>query len=145
MKIRESELEMKYSDKIIALPSFGENSDRLYTTDAVNCIKFLRSKIDIEFYHNPNIFWEQRSINWLGPTLFLTGKLLSDNPDLLNILFDMISQYIKERTPSRDITNIQIKVICKKTPATKSLEIDYNGNIEGLKEIRDTINSLLKD
>ncbi|WP_220124454.1 hypothetical protein, partial [Enterobacter kobei] len=83
-------------------------------TDAVNCIKFLRSKIDIEFYHNPNIFWEQRSIDWLGPTLFLTGKLLSDNPDLLNILFDMISQYIKERTPSRDKTNIQIKVICKK-------------------------------
>jgi hypothetical protein len=105
----------------------------------------LRSKIDIEFHHSPNIFWEQRSIDWLGPTLFLTGKLLSDNPDLLNILFDMISQYIKERTSSRDKTNIQIKVICKKTPTTKSLEIDYNGNIEGLKEIKDTINSLLKD
>ncbi|MFZ4216420.1 hypothetical protein ACEV6Q_00960 [Enterobacter ludwigii] len=145
MKAQEIELDIKYPDKIIALPSFTENGYHLYSTDAISCLKFLRKEIDIQFYVSPDGYWEQRSIDWLGPTLFFTGKLLLENPDLLNILFECISNYVKDKTPSREKTTVKMKVVCKKDETSKCLEIDYEGDITGIIDIKETIISLIKD
>lgn len=145
MEIHESKFEVKCSNKILALPTFDINNSSLYSTDAINCIKFLRGKVDIDFYVTPDGYWEQRSVDWLGPTLFITGKLLYENPDLLNVLFDLLASYIKEKTPSRDKTTAKIKVVCKKDEFSKTLEIDYEGDIKGFSEIKDAIALVLKD
>lgn len=145
MKIQESKFEFQYSDKILALPFSDAENSKLYSSDAINCIKFLRNKLDIEFYANPDELWEQRSIDWLGPTLLITGQLLSDNPNILNILFDTLRDYIGGKTLSRDKTAIKMKVICKKDKDSKSLDIEYEGDLKGLDKFKDAIESVLKD
>lgn len=147
MEIKTSDFEISTKDvrKLLVLPNIGLDSENLFSTDTISFIKYLKKEIDLEFYQQPKGFWEQRSIDWLGPTLFLTGKLLYDNPDLLNILFEVLSSYIKEKLPKRDGSKIKINVICKKDENTKSMEINYEGDIKGLDEIKSAIELVFKD
>ncbi|HCM9143870.1 hypothetical protein [Enterobacter hormaechei] len=147
MEIKTSDFEISTKDvrKVLVLPNIDLGSENIFSTDSISFIKYLKKEIDLEFYHQPEGFWEQRSIDWLGPTLFLTGKLLYDNPDLLNILFEMLSSYVREKLPNRDSSKIKINVICKKDENTKSMEINYEGDINGLDEIKNAIELAFKD
>ena len=57
----------------------------------------------------------------------------------------MLSSYVREKLPNRDSSKIKINVICKKDENTKSMEINYEGDINGLDEIKNAIELAFKD
>ncbi|HGM5320418.1 TPA: hypothetical protein ACKP12_000514 [Serratia marcescens] len=149
MKIKEIDSEkLDYEpNSIVVLPveTHDDSLPTLYTSDTLSFVKSLQSKVAIEYLKPPEATFEQRSIEWFGPAIYISSKLLTENPDLINIFFDAFKEYIEGVLPRKEKSKIKLKVICKKTEKTRSTEIDYEGDIDGLRELKDAISKALGD
>jgi hypothetical protein len=86
-------------------------------------------------------YLQQYGFEWFGPTLFFTAAALSQDPTLLNVSLNIISNYLydlfkgaKDGTASLDVIIERPDGSCKK--------VNYKGPPEGLADVADIVREL---
>ncbi|MCT8090481.1 MULTISPECIES: hypothetical protein [unclassified Acinetobacter] len=144
MKIEKIELELldldHYSDLMI-LPELIEDEQNIYAASTVSFFKYARNFININYIQKPDIVLEQRAIDWFGPTLLFTTAALTQNPELVSIALNVLSDYISDYFKGRKEPNIKLNVMIQKSKAEYT-NLKYEGPKDGLKEIEKLIEKL---
>lgn len=85
------------------------------------------------------IFVEERSADWIAPTLFVTAAVMSSSPEILNVALGVIANYVTNflQEGGRPKT-VRVEVISEKTPGRSARKATYEGPAEGLKHLPDT-------
>lgn len=88
-------------------------------------------------------YQDNRSIDWIAPTLFVTSSLLSQNPELVNIALNVISNYLIyifngiKKDPTTKLT-----LVHRDDMKMRYTKINYDGPVSGLSEVKDIIRKL---
>lgn len=146
MIIRQIDLQLSnldhYSDLMI-LPELTKDEQNIYASSTVSFLKFARKFININYLKEPNIVLEQRSIEWFGPTLLFTTAALAQNPELVSIALNVLSNYISDYFKGHKEPNVKLNIMVQKSK-TQCTNIMYEGPKDGLIEIEKLIESLKK-
>ncbi|WP_334135842.1 hypothetical protein [Acinetobacter schindleri] len=146
MTIQQIDLQLSnldhYSDLMI-LPELTEDKQNIYASSTVSFFKFARKFININYVKKPDIVLEQRSIDWFGPTLLFTIAALTQNPELVSVALNVLSNYISDYFKGQRAPNIKINIVIQKSK-TEYTNFMYEGPQDGLTEIEKVIEKLKK-
>lgn len=131
---------------VIVLPvSLNESDLHNYSSTALSFWKYARREIDIELLSEPKTLVEQRSGEWFGPIILITSSLLSSNSALVSVLCGVISNYLTDFFKGKpDEPVVKIKVLYKETKSSKTTEISYEGDIQGIETLERSILKVVK-
>jgi len=78
----------------------------------------------------------EHAFEWIAPTIFISSALLSQNPHLMTIALNVISNYLTEwfRGIPRDSRKVKLRIITE-TKSGLYEEIEYEGPPNGLKDL----------
>ncbi|ACF44816.1 hypothetical protein [Pelodictyon phaeoclathratiforme] len=131
------------SEGIVILPhNYQADEKHVYHSTIISFYKYSRYKLDIKYLTEPELLVEQRSGDWFGPLLFISSSALSHNPELISITCGVIANYVTDFFKGKERPNIRLKVIHKETKTSKLTEISYEGGIEGLYKLQESINKI---
>lgn len=129
--------------KIVILPhNYQSDEKHEYHSTTISFYKYSRGKLDIEYLTEPELLVEQRSGDWFGPLLFISSSALSQNPELISITCGVIANYVTDFFKGKEKPNIRLKIIHKETKTSKLTEISYEGGLEGLGKLEESINKI---
>lgn len=105
---------------------------------------FKHNNIDIsELNNNSAKYRSRKSADFYAPSIFLGLTLLTENPDVisvgLNVLSEYIADFLKGSLGKKEV-QLDIYVETKKNKIVK--KITYNGNAEGIKALDKIIKKL---
>ena len=112
-------------------------ADLLHESSTLDVRKILRDAgIDeqpLELDANSATYAQENDATWVGPTLFFAAGALSENPQLLSVTYDVISNYLtdffKGVVGNR---TVRIQTVLEKTKTKKYAEFTYEGDPDGL-------------
>ncbi|MFW1918907.1 hypothetical protein [Acinetobacter baumannii] len=129
--------------ELMIVPELIEDEQSIYSSSSISFYKYAINQVNIKYIKKPDIILEQRSIDWFGPTLLITTTALTQNPELISITLNIISNYISDFFKGSKEPNIKFTVLIQESK-TQFKKIDYEGDKEGLKEVGKLINKLKK-
>jgi hypothetical protein len=138
MKIEQTDFE---SQQFESYHELIENEQTIYSSSSISFYKYAKNQVNLNYIRKPDIILEQRSIDWFGPTLLITTAALTQNPELVSITLNVISNYITDFFKGRQEPDIKISLLIQQS-TTKFKKLDYEGNKDGLKEIEKLIKQL---
>lgn len=131
------------SEEIVILPhNYQSDENHEYHSTTISFYKYSKDKLDIKYLTEPELLIEQRSGDWFGPLLFFSSSALSQNPELIAVTCGVIANYVTDFFKSKDKPNVRLKVIHKETKTSKLTEISYEGDLEGLDKLEESINKI---
>jgi len=135
-------------EKVLLLPhstdtEFKGGKVTTYTQSSLNVLKlFQQNNIDTCFaLSTPKdvVLIENRSADWIGPTLFFSMSLISQNPNIISICLNVLSAYIYDIFKGKqENTNVRCSFVIEDKKKNKKYE--YEGPVSGLNEMRKIIN-----
>lgn len=132
------------SEDIVILPhNYQSDEGYEYHSTTISFYKYSRDKLHIKYFTEPEMLVEQRSGDWFGPLLFISSSALLQNPELVSIMCGVIANYVTDFFKGSDKPNIRLKVIHKETKTSKLTEISYEGGLEGLDKLEESINKIV--
>lgn len=84
------------------------------------------------------------SFDWFGPTIFFASALVSQNPEIVDKTISVIMEYLLQvffRGISERKRNVRLHLITQ-TKKGSYKKVDYDGDVEGLKELPKIVRSL---
>lgn len=131
------------SKNIVILPNnYLSTEKHEYYSTTISFYKYTKGKMDIEYLTAPELLIEQRSGEWFGPLLLISSSALSQNPELISITCSVIASYVTDFFKGKDNPSIRVKVVHKETKTSKLTEISYEGGLEGLKSLEESISKI---
>ncbi|MCG9792638.1 hypothetical protein [Flavobacterium algicola] len=120
------------------------NNEFFFADSTVDLRKLLRlNSIETAELISITNSYNRKSADFYGPAVFISLSLLTQNPDLVSIALNLISNYIydhfKGKTGSKNV-KLEIYVETKKNKTIK--KINYDGNADGLSQLNEIIKSL---
>ena len=86
---------------------------------------------------------QRRSIDWYAPTLFIGYSLWTQNPDMVSIGLNVISNYVTDFFKGTfGERKIKLDIVIEKTPKKTYKKLTYEGDVEGLKNIGDLLKNI---
>lgn len=132
------------SGDVVILPhNYQADEGYEYHSTTISFYKYSRDKLDIKYFTEPELLVEQRSGDWFGPLLFISSSALLQNPELISIMCGVIANYVTDFFESSDKPNIRLKVIHEEKKTSKLTEISYEGGLEGLGKLEESINKIV--
>lgn len=87
----------------------------------------------------------QHDATWIGPVLFFGTAVLSANPNLVNIALGVIANYVTEFFKGKPGKNeMHLSVVVEQTEKKKTIQINYDGPIDGLEKYQKMIRDATK-
>ena len=85
-------------------------------------------------------FVSEKGFEWVGPTIFISAMLLSQNPYLVTIALNVISNYLTVwfRGIPEDGRKVKLRIITE-TKSGLYKKIEYEGPPDGLKDLPEVI------
>ena len=86
----------------------------------------------------------ERFEDYILPSVFLSLNLISQNPEIINIIINIILSYLENfilKGILRKTVNIKFSFVIENKPNVYK-KIDYEGPLEGIKEIKEVIKSV---
>jgi hypothetical protein len=81
--------------------------------------------------------------DWVGPTIFFTSALITQNPQLIDISLGVISNYLTDWFKGVPKEQRKVKLdIVEETRSGSSKKLLYEGDVDGLKDLPKIIRSL---
>lgn len=124
----------------------AENKNEFVFTETTTDIKkyLTQNDVNISVIQEGSLTIRQRkSVDFYAPLLFISFSVLSENSTLItvgiNVLSNYITDYFKGTFGSK---NVKLEVIVETKAKKEYKSINYEGNIEGLKELTKIIKSL---
>lgn len=127
--------------ELMIVPELIENEQSIYSSSSISFYKYAKNQVNLNYIRKPDIVLEQRSIDWFGPTLLITTTALTQNPELVSITLNVISNYITDFFKGSQEPDIKVSLLIQQSK-TKFKKLDYEGNKDGLKEIEKLIEQL---
>ncbi len=154
MSIKTTDYNFSYdlSDKdlqsVLILPSginekFKGRKVTLYTESSISVLKKLKQnaiKADFAIGSPVNsIYIDNRSNDWVGPTLYFSFLLISQNPAIVSICLNVLSAYIYDifKGKSED-PNMKCSFVIE--DKQKKRKIEYEGPVSGLNMVEEIVN-----
>jgi hypothetical protein len=108
---------------------------KLLREEGISSRLLMREGAEIQTLH-------QNALTWLGPTLFISSLLATENPQAVSVALSVIANYVTEffhfqHGPKR----VRLDVIVE-SPSGACKRVHYDGPPEGLKEVRRCVESL---
>jgi hypothetical protein len=142
------EINSTLKSKVLILPAavnseFKGRNEIAYTQSSLNVLKlFQQNNIATSFaVGNPKdvVLIENRSIDWIGPVIFFSISLISQNPNIVSICLNVLSSYIYDIFKGKlEDPNVRCSFVIEDKKKNKKYE--YEGPVSGLKEIKEIIN-----
>ena len=130
---------------IVILPyNYEANRDYTYNSTSISFYKYAKNSLDIKYFTEPELLVEQRSGDWFAPILFVSSVAITQNPELITIALSVIANYVTDFFKGKDSPNIRLKVVHKETKTSKVTEIYYEGKLDGLTNLKDSIELIAK-
>jgi hypothetical protein len=87
----------------------------------------------------------EAAFEWIGPTIFVSAMLLSQNPNLVAIALNVISNYLTDwfRGVVKETRKVKLNVIVE-TKDGDYKKLEYEGPPEGLKNLSGVIKAVCK-
>lgn len=85
----------------------------------------------------------EHGLEWIGPTIFVAAMLLSQNPSLVTIALNVISNYLTDwfRGVVKERQKVKINFIVE-TKNGDCKKLEYEGELEGLKSLPEVIKAV---
>lgn len=136
-------------EKPIILPTNLSEQDTKYLIfeNSTASIKKLlnENNFNIDIFANDKevVYKDNRSIDWVIPTILITSTMITQNPLLISMLINIISSYVYDifKGRSKDPT-VKTKIIYKDEEKKKYFQCDYEGVNSGLGEINKILETL---
>ncbi|WP_345991755.1 hypothetical protein [Sulfurimonas sp. HSL-1716] len=131
--------------QILLLPRNYESIDEHYLYDnTVYTINKVLNQAGINSAYlddKPIQVLELRNDNWFLPVLYISYNVLIENKEVYEVALMAIKEYIIKSSPfTRGEDNtVELKVIVEKSEDKTTKSIEYNGSIDGLSDLKDTI------
>ncbi|MCT7493996.1 hypothetical protein ABE179_08980 [Aliarcobacter skirrowii] len=142
---------MSQEVQILLLPKNYESEDEYYLYDntlfTINKI-LNQSGVNSSYLDDKPIqLLEQRSVEWFLPTLYISYSLYIENKELYEVALELIKEYILKSLPftRREESSVKLKVIVEKSKNKTTKSIEYNGPVEGLSNIKDSIEKICNE
>lgn len=144
VKERALKLECNVPAELAILPRNFESAEakhELIHEDSAPTVRILlreaglvETKIEKEGDKFP--YAQEKAFQWIGPIIFVSPLLLSQNPYALSVAIGVISNYLTDwfkGVPGRK--KVKLSIVVEQSTEHISKRIDYEGEIEGLKEL----------
>ncbi|UNU87488.1 hypothetical protein [Aeromonas dhakensis] len=132
------------SNGIVILPcNYIDTDNHEYHSTAISFYKYASKKVNIEYLTAPEVLIDQRSGDWFGPLLLITSTAVTQNPELISITCGVISSYLTDFFQGKGEKNIRLKLIYKEVDDMKITEFSYEGSLDGLPYLENSIKNIL--
>lgn len=135
------------SRAVVILPArLGENGEAQFPASAQSILKeFATEGVPAEL-SDPKAgerVWEERGARWVGPTLFISWALVSQNPHVVDLAVNMVAAYLYDLFKGREKeSKARLRIICQRKDGSLDA-LDYDGPVEGIREIGAGVEQLL--
>jgi len=87
----------------------------------------------------------EKAFEWIGPTIFVSSLLLSQNPHLVNIALNVISNYLTDwfRGIAYNERKVKLSIVVE-TRSGDYKEVKYEGSPDGLDKLLDKVVEIFK-
>ena len=131
------------NSEIVLLPhDYGKEDSATYSSTAISFYKYSKHKLDISYYSEPEILLEQRSSEWFAPLFLITSTALTHNPQLISILCGVVANYLTDFFKGQSMPQVRLDIMYEETETSKKTKISYQGDIDGLDTLKDSINAI---
>lgn len=144
-EIENIELDMKGHGIVILPYNYESDKDYKYNSTSISFYKYAKSKLEIEYFTEPELLVDQRSGDWFAPILFISSAAISQNPELITIALSVVANYVTDFFKGSTKPNIRLKIIHKETKTSKLTEIYYEGGLEGLDQLKEPIKMIASE
>lgn len=146
-----SELKLDFPEGVVLLPSsiesVTETSEIMFDAEYDTVQKLLKLKgIEVNVLSKngekfPKIV--NQSFEWAGPLILFTGKIISENPEIITTTISTITNYLlsKLRGVPKGDNSVNLKITTE-TLSGKFKKIEYKGPVEGMKDLADVVKSV---
>jgi len=144
VKKRAAELQLNIPTELALLPrnfDVAESKEELLHEGSVPTIRILwqqsgvtETKLEKPGERFP--YAQEKALEWLGPIIFISAFLLSENPHAISIALNMISSYLKDwfkGVPGSK--KVKLDIVVEQTKVKKYKRIHYEGDAHGLNEL----------
>jgi hypothetical protein len=136
-------------DSLIIIPNNLSNKNKkfVYSNTTTSVFKELKANdINVTLFDiDPEQIYleEKRSIDWIVPTFFVSTSLLSQQPLLISLAINVISNYIYDTLKGEKAKiNTKMSIVIKDEEKGLLKKVDYDGPVEGLPELAAIIKEL---
>jgi len=85
----------------------------------------------------------KKAADWIGPTIFFSAVLLSQNPQVIEVALGIVSNYLTDLfRGTLQSAKSTLDVVVKSPKGYK--RIHYEGSHKGLAEVRETVREVIK-
>lgn len=150
MSLEVTEIEASFpqapQDKISLLPSdfISDPDSARYHSNALSFFKHSSEALSLAYLNEPTSLIEQRSGEWFAPAMLITSQFMTNHPNIVSIACNLISSYIYDIYKGIAKPKVQMTVLCEKKGTSKLIQIDYQGDVEGLSTVQAAIDAALK-
>lgn len=84
-----------------------------------------------------------KSDEWMSPILFVAGALMSENPAAVSLALSVVANYLTDYFKGLGrLPNVKLTVVVEHSRGRTCKRLDYEGDVEGIRELADTIKRL---
>lgn len=84
-----------------------------------------------------------RYIDWIGPTIFFSAAMISENPTVVSVCLNVFSNYVFELFRGRSTeVRAHVKIVLETKRGSPAKVLEYDGPVAGLKDLPKVISSL---
>lgn len=145
VKKRAAELECNVPTELALLPrnfDVAKSKDELVYEGSVPTIRTLWrqagiTETRIEKPGERLSYAQEKAFEWIGPIIFVSGSLLSQNPHLISVALGTVSNYLTDwfKGIPDSKKKVKLDIVVEQTKGKKYKRIHYEGNAEGLNEL----------
>ena len=144
------ELGCSYPEGIAILPVDFETATSttslMQLMEAIDIIKLFRSN-DIPYSEIRRKSEEPSYIvnfasEWVGPTLFISALLLSENPAIISVALGVIANHLTNILDPSGEQSAKLDIVIEKNKSKTCKKINYEGPINGIPKLADIVNKL---
>lgn len=151
VKKRAQEIGCNVPETLAILPRNFENArtkeDLVYESSTLTVRKLWEqnkiTETPLEKHGERFLLLAEHGLEWIGPTIFVTAMLLSQNPSLVTIALNVISNYLTDwfRGVVKERQKVRINFIVE-TKNGDCKKLEYEGELEGLKSLPQVIKTV---
>lgn len=142
---------IELSQTLVFIPenfnSCDNSSDFIYSETTTDLRKVFRNNNeDIRYLTDDKpLLRSRKSADWIGPSILICLSALIENPNLLNVSLNLISNYLYDffKGVVSD-KKVKFEVIIESKKKEEFKKVTYEGSIEGIPELESVIKRLKK-
>ncbi len=153
IKFTESIAQMSH-DNILILPinyeSINSESEIRFQSEAATVKTLFRQrKIPHSMFSwkaLPTRYVQNNAFEWIGPALFISAGIFSQNELAINTALGVLASYIADYFKGRSGNNVaKLTIVVEQTKKKQCKKINYEGDAEGIKNLGEIIKSIANE